>query len=90
MTFSVDPSLNRPRSQEKSDVKREQAWAEDLLSVRLWDLGPVFEEDTELRLVHDCVSQVIKLREISVQEGSLRWGCGGDRGHRALGNNRSG
>ena len=50
----------------------------------------LFEEDTELRLVHDCVSQVIKLREISVQEGRLRWGCGGDRGHRALGNNRAG
>ena len=50
----------------------------------------LFEEDADLRLVHDCVSQVMKQRETSVQEGSLRWGCGGDRGHGALGNNRAG
>lgn len=50
----------------------------------------LFEEDADLRLVHDCVSQVMKQREISVQGGSLRWGCGGDRGHGALGSNRAG
>lgn len=44
----------------------------------------LIEEDTELRLVHDCVSQVMKQREASVQEGGLRWGCCGGDGDMGL------
>lgn len=45
---------------------------------------PLIEQDAEPRLVHDCVSQVMKQRQVSVQEGGLRWGCCGGDGDMGL------